>query len=138
MKTLSEKEQLGLDARMRRLHIDESDIMEKFILGSGKGGQKINKTSSCVYLRHIPSGFEIKCQSSRSREVNRYQARLRLCQQLEEKAAQEHLEKQQIAEKIRRQKRRPTKQQKEKMIEQKRHRSTIKSKRSQKLNTEGD
>lgn len=116
-----------LSERMRRLHITEDDLIEKFILGSGKGGQKINKTASCVYLKHIPSGLEIKCQESRSRENNRYQARLRLCQFLEEKAAQATLERQNLAEKNRRQKRRPSKKQKEIMIEQKRHRSAIKS-----------
>ena len=49
------------------------------------GGQKINKTSSCVYLKHLPTGIEIKCQQGRSREMNRYYARKELCQRLEEK-----------------------------------------------------
>src|SRR6185436_10588305 len=46
----------------KTLGIHESDLIEKFILGSGKGGQKVNKTSSCVYLKHIPTGIEVKCQ----------------------------------------------------------------------------
>ena len=65
---------------MEKLHINEDDFIEKFILGSGKGGQKLHKTASTVYLKHIPSGIEIKCQESRSREDNRYFARVRLCE----------------------------------------------------------
>ena len=78
-----------LAARMARLGIQESDLIEKFILGSGSGGQKINKTSSCVYLKHIPTGTEVKCQKTRSRELNRLYARRDLCEKLEEKLFQE-------------------------------------------------
>jgi len=65
---------------MKQLGIDEDDLIEKFILGSGKGGQKVNKTSSCVYLKHLPTGIEVKCQQGRSRELNRYVARYELCE----------------------------------------------------------
>src|SRR5579872_2140633 len=92
--------------RMLRLGIQESDLIEKFILGSGSGGQKINKTSSCVYLKHIPSGLEVKCQQDRSRELNRYYARQELCEKIEEQILQEKSEKQQKIAKIRRQKKR--------------------------------
>lgn len=68
---------------MAKLRIAEDDLLEKFILGSGSGGQKINKTSSCVYLKHRPSGIEVKCQAHRSREMNRFQARHELCDRLE-------------------------------------------------------
>ncbi len=54
-----------LHARMERLGIRSDDLVEKFILGSGKGGQKVNKTSSCVYLKHVPTGIEIKCRQKR-------------------------------------------------------------------------
>jgi peptide chain release factor len=73
-----------LEKRMEKLGIQESDLIEKFILGSGSGGQKINKTSSCVYLKHVPSGIEVKCQKDRSREMNRYYARKELCEKIEE------------------------------------------------------
>jgi protein subunit release factor B len=73
-----------LEKRMGELGIHEDDLIEKFILGSGPGGQKINKTSSCVYLKHIPTGIEIKCQKERSRELNRYRARKDLCIRIEE------------------------------------------------------
>ena len=56
-----------LQQKMEALDIKEEDIVEKFIRGSGRGGQKINKTDSCVYLKHLPTQIEIKCQESRSR-----------------------------------------------------------------------
>ena len=116
-----------LQARMERLGIQDEDLVEKFILGSGKGGQKVNKTSSCVYLRHIPSGIEVKCQQERSRELNRFYARRALCEKLEEEILQEKSAKQQAVEKIRRQKRRRSRRSKQKMLEDKRRHSEKKS-----------
>src|SRR6267154_1590142 len=77
--------------RFDKLNITEDDPVEKFVLGSGSGGQKINKTSSCVYLKHIPTGIEIKCQRERSRELNRYYARKELCDRIEEKIKEKML-----------------------------------------------
>lgn len=78
---------------MDLLSVREEDLEERFILGSGSGGQKINKTSSCVYLKHLPTGHEVQCQESRSREKNRALARERLCDFLEKKIAEDQLEK---------------------------------------------
>jgi protein subunit release factor B len=114
---------------MERCGIRGEDLEEKFILGSGKGGQKVNKTSSCVYLKHIPTGIEIKCQQGRSRELNRYRARQDLCDKIEKKEFQEKSEKQQEHEKIRRQKRRRSRKQKEKMLKEKKHRGELKASR---------
>ena len=105
---------------MERIGILEDDLREKFILGSGKGGQKINKTSSCVQLRHMPSGLEVKCQRSRSRELNRYYARSELCDRFEDRVLHEKTEKRKLQEKIRRQKRRRSRRSKENMLEKKR------------------
>jgi peptide chain release factor len=74
-----------LKERMAFLKIVESDIKEQFIGGSGGGGQKVNKTSSCVRLTHLPSGLQVKCQQARSREDNRFFARRMLCDQWEQK-----------------------------------------------------
>ena len=124
------KEKLdALQERMQKCNLKENDLIEKFILGSGKGGQKINKTASCVYLKHLPTGLEVKCQWGRSRELNRYYARQELCEKIEGSLFKEKSEKQQAFEKIRRQKRRRTRRQKEKMVEDKRARSSIKSNR---------
>lgn len=116
-----------LHQRMERLGIRSDDLIEKFILGSGKGGQKVNKTSSCVYLKHIPTGIEIKCQRERSRELNRYYARKELCNRIEEKTENLKSERQQLTEKIRRQKRRRSRKSKEKMLANKKQVSTKKS-----------
>ncbi len=113
-------------ARMARLGISENDLIEKFILGSGSGGQKINKTSSCVYLKHLESGIEVKCQSTRSRELNRLYARRELCDRLEGRLFQKKSVKQQEMEKIRRQKRRRSRRSKEKMLENKKIQSSKK------------
>jgi len=75
---------VSLQERMERLGIREPDLEESFVLGSGPGGQKINKTASCVHLRHRPTGIEVHCQESRSREANRDLARLRLCERIED------------------------------------------------------
>ncbi len=116
-----------LHARMERLGIQEGDLVEKFILGSGSGGQKINKTSSCVYLKHLPTGIEIKCQRERSRELNRYYARKELCDRIEEKIENKKSERQQMIEKIRRQKRRRSRKSKEKMLASKKQQSEKKT-----------
>jgi peptide chain release factor len=124
------KEKLDeLHERMVQLGIRDEDLIEKFILGSGSGGQKINKTSSCVYLKHIPTGIEIKCQRDRSREMNRYYARKELCERLEEKIEHKKSERQQAIEKIRRQKRRRSRRSKEKMLAGKKMRAETKSMR---------
>ena len=80
---VSPEKQAALEERMAAMGITEDQLVEKFILGSGSGGQKINKTSSCVYLKHLPSGIEVKCQANRSREMNRFQARKEICDELD-------------------------------------------------------
>jgi protein subunit release factor B len=82
---IKDKKLKDLKKRMDDLGIFEGDLEEKFILGSGKGGQKLQKTSSSVYLKHIPTNLEVKSAKSRSRELNRFLARKRLCELFEEK-----------------------------------------------------
>jgi len=117
----------ALEARMTRLGINEESLTEKFIHGGGSGGQKINKTSSCVYLKHHPTGIEVKCQQQRSRELNRYLARRELCERIEEMREGKKSSRQQAIEKIRRQKRRRSRRAKNRMLDDK-------SKHSQKKN----
>ena len=71
-----------LQARLAALGIEEEDLIERFVKGSGPGGQKINKTASCVFLKHVRSGIEVKCQGGRSLQDNRFEARKRLCEAL--------------------------------------------------------
>jgi protein subunit release factor B len=108
-----------LQARMEALGIREQDLEEHFIRGSGSGGQKINKTSSCVQLNHAPSGFDIRCQQTRSQADNRYWARRDLCEKIEEQVLGEKSKKKQADEKIRRQKRRRSRRAKAKMLDAK-------------------
>ncbi len=126
---VSQSKREQLQRFMDRMAVLESDLTEKFILGSGSGGQKVNKTASCVYLKHVPSGIEIKCQRSRSREMNRYYARKELCEQLEERKVGAASKRRQAAEKIRRQKRRRSRRQKERMLEAKHKQSERKARR---------
>ncbi|MEG0143796.1 MAG: peptide chain release factor-like protein [Akkermansia sp.] len=69
----------ALRVRMSQLGIQESDLDEQFVRGSGHGGQKVNKTNNCVFIKHIPSGISVKCHIERSREINRFLARRELC-----------------------------------------------------------
>ncbi len=114
---------------MEQLDIHEKNIIEKFILGSGRGGQKLQKTASSVYVQHTPTGIEVKCQQDRSRDANRYYARKRLCEKIETILLGKESKKQQEAEKIRRQKRCRSRKAKEKILEQKRKRAEVKGTR---------
>ena len=92
--------------RMKELGIEEKDIEEKFILASKKGGQKVQKTYSCVYLKHIPTKLEVKCQKDRLRETNRVIARRLLCDLYEEKILKRKTIKQKKLKKQKKQKQR--------------------------------
>ncbi len=115
-----------LRQRMQELNLSETDLIEKFIIGTGHGGQKLQKTASCVYLKHLPTGIEIKCQKSRMREENRFHARRRLLDKIEEQLYENKSEQQQAAEKIRRQKRRRSRRSKLKILAEKSQRSQLK------------
>ncbi|MGR3316930.1 MAG: peptide chain release factor family protein [Candidatus Anammoxibacter sp.] len=80
---VSPKKEKELADRMRQFNVTEDDIEEKFIRSSGPGGQKVNKTSSCVALHHIPTGVKVKCQKDRSQSLNRFLARRLLVDQIE-------------------------------------------------------
>lgn len=77
------EKQKELLERMARLGIYEKDLEERFVRSSGPGGQKVNKTSTCVHLRHIPTGIMVKCQDSRSQPLNRFLARRYLVEKIE-------------------------------------------------------
>lgn len=80
-------------ARMAALNIYETDLDEQFIRSGGPGGQHVNKVSTCVRLRHRPTGIEVRCQGDRSRAANREQARLELCEKIAGAAAEKKREK---------------------------------------------
>ena len=75
---VSEEKGRDLKEKMEALGIHEKDIEERFIRSSGRGGQKVNKTSTCVYLKHLPTGIEVKWMTERSQALNRFFARREL------------------------------------------------------------
>ena len=114
---------------MEELGVLESDIVEKFIRSSGSGGQNVNKVATCVYLKHIPTEIEVKCQEERSQALNRFHARRILVEKIEEKIRGKESEERQRIEKIRRQKRKRSKRAKMKMLDDKKKHSQKKESR---------
>ena len=117
----------ALKIKMDSLGIKEADLEEKFIRSSKKGGQKVNKTSSCVYLKYKPAGIEVKCQEERSQALNRFLARRILVNKIELLVLGRKAEASKEIEKIRRQKRKRSRRAKEKMLRYKKIRSEKKS-----------
>lgn len=133
MKTLifrvtQEKDRV-LHDKMEALGIKESDIIERFIRSQGHGGQKVNKTSTCVYLKHVPTGIEVKCQQERSQSLNRFLARRILVNKIENMVLGKESDEQQRIEKIKRQKRKRSKKAKEKVLKLKHLQSNKKKER---------
>lgn len=112
-----------VDERLQDLGVKPEDLVEKFIRSSGPGGQKVNKTSTAVYLKHLPTGIEVKAQSERSQSLNRALARERLAERLEAQIEAKRVAEEQRIAKLRRQKRKRSKKAKEKMLTEKRKQS---------------
>ena len=123
----SAHQQEELAARMRRLGVEERDFEERFIRSGGPGGQHVNKVSTCVVLRHRPSGLEVRCQQERSQALNRFFARRLLLQRLDAQRLGALSEDAARIAKIRRQKRRRSRRAKDKMLAAKRRRAEKKS-----------
>jgi protein subunit release factor B len=126
------KKQSELEKKFEKYNIKESDIEEKFIRSSGKGGQNVNKVSTAVYLKHVPSGVEVKCSKERSQSINRFFARRLLVEKLEEQISGIISSKHKEIEKIRQQKRKRSKRAKEKILLSKK-RISIKKKTREKI-----
>jgi peptide chain release factor len=118
-----------IHSRLAAMGVSPADMEEKFVRGSGPGGQKINKTSSTVWLRHRPTGVEVRCQAERSQAANREQAWQEMCGRLESRVRAARDAAQQLREKGRRQTRQKSYGQKVKMIQAKKHRARSKERR---------
>lgn len=122
-----------LAARLAAIGVHLSDVEERFVRGSGPGGQKINKTSSTVWLRHRPTGIEVRCQRERSQAANREFAWVELCAKLEEHRRAAAVARQNERQRELRQTRQKSRTQKSHMVAAKRHRASIKSRRGRPL-----
>lgn len=129
---LSAEKLVQVDQRMNALGVRESDLKETFVRSGGAGGQKVNKSSSCVMLLHRPTGLRVKCQATRHQAMNRFLARRLLLDKIEH-AQKGYVQAQQAAvEKIRRQKRKRSRRAKQRLLadkarhsEKKRLRTTV-------------
>lgn len=118
-----------IESLLRALGTTTADVEERFVRGSGAGGQKINKTSSTVWLRHRPTGLEVRCQRERSQTANREIAWRELCEKLEERQRNAAAAQRDAVEKDKRRNRPKSRGQKLRMIESKKHRARIKARR---------
>ncbi len=119
----------SLHARFVSLGVRPGDVEERFVRGTGAGGQKINKTSSTVWLRHRPTGVEVRIQDERSQTQNRGLAWAALAEKLEWRRAEAANAAQAERELARRRTRQKSRGQKARMIAAKKHRARIKAKR---------
>ena len=115
-----EEKKRALEEEMRKFNVSEKDFLEKFIRASGPGGQNVNKVATCVYLKHIPSGFEVKMQKARSQGLNRFLARRELVRKIENDIMGRESEEEKRRQKIRRAKRTRSRRAKKRILEQKR------------------
>jgi protein subunit release factor B len=127
---ISPDKETALRQRMESLGVRDEEFRETFIRSSGPGGQKVNKTSSCVHLAHLPTGLSVKCQQERSQTLNRFLARRLLLDRIERLKTGLVAAERMRVEKVRRQKRRQSRRAKEKMLEAKHLQSEKKSLRA--------
>jgi peptide chain release factor len=120
---VTEVKETELERKFAELGIRDADIEESFTRSSGPGGQNVNKTSTCVVLKHLPTGIIVKMQQERSQSINRFLARRTLADRIEALVKGRNSAKQKEIEKIRRQKRKRSKRAKEKMLDAKKHQS---------------
>jgi peptide chain release factor len=120
----------ALAERMRKLEIREADLEQSFARSSGPGGQNVNKVSTAVTLRHLPSGISVTVQDSRSQAVNRKLARERLLDTIENARARQRMAEIANREKERRRKSPRPAALKRKILESKRRRAQLKKQRT--------
>lgn len=123
---MNERE-LELTRRLAALGVREEDLEETFVRSGGPGGQNVNKTATCVVLRHRPTGTLVKCQTTRHQGANRWLARELLVARLEDRARARAAAEQARREKLRRQKRPRSRAAKQRMLADKARRAQVKA-----------
>ncbi len=135
---VSPEKEKKLREKLNSLGIYEKDIEESFIRSRGRGGQNVNKVATCVHLKHIPTGTEVKCQKARTQGLNRFHARVLLYKKIERTIRGEESEEARRVAKIRRQKRKRSRRAKEKILEEKHYTSQKKKDRTFSYTSEED
>jgi len=118
-----------LAQRMAALGVRESDLEESFVRSGGHGGQNVNKSATCVMLLHRPTRLQVKCQTTRQQGLNRFIARRLLLDKIEKLQTGRLIAEQARVEKIRRQKRKPSRRAKARMLDDKSRHSDKKAAR---------
>jgi len=129
MTSINPQKLADLENRMKKYGIRKADVIERFVRSSGAGGQNVNKVSTAVYLKHLPTGIEVKMQKERSQSLNRFLAWRLLLEKIESRIMGEKSKRQKEIEKIRRQKRKRSRRAKEKMLRAKKIQSEKKQQR---------
>jgi peptide chain release factor len=119
MSFINPQKMAELENRLRALGIRKEDVVEKFLRSSGAGGQNVNKVSTAVYLKHLPTGLEVKMQQERSQALNRFLAWRLLLEKIAGRVLGEKSRQRQAAEKVRRQKRKRSRRAKNKKLQAK-------------------
>ena len=127
---VSAEKEADLLARLARVGVVEDDLAESFVRASGPGGQNVNKTSTAVQLRHLPTGLEVRASEARSQGLNRYHARKKLAEVLEARLLGQKSAREKAAFKMRKQKRRRSRRAKEKVLAHKHHQARKKGERT--------
>lgn len=127
MALINPQKMADIENRLEAYGIKKEDVVEKFIRSSGSGGQNVNKVSTAVYLKHLPTGLEVKMQRERSQVLNRFLAWRLLLDKIASRVLGEKSRQRQAAEKVRRQKRKRSRRAKNKMLEAKKIVSAKKS-----------
>jgi len=135
---VSPSKETALKEKMLSLGIREEDLEETFVRSGGKGGQHVNKVSTCVKLRHLSTGVEVRCEEARSQGMNRYRARVMLADKIDALIKGRESEEARRIAKVRRQKRKRSVRAKEKVLAQKKARSETKRLRAQVKPGEGE